>query len=124
MRSFLVNWFQRFPWLHHDADTDSSFCFPFIKASSIDFISSNNVEQAFVKIRFKNCKKASERERGFPLHDVCDVHGEAVERFLKKGTNETNGGTLKFSRNLQLQTSKRKSLMKTVSNIPILVSKS
>ena len=117
LRSFLAN------CLHCDADADSSFCFPCIKALSIGFISSKNLEQAFIKIRFKKCKKALKRERDFPLHDVCDAHGKTVERFLKKGTDKTNGGMLKSSRNLQLQASKRKLLLKTVVN-EILVSKS
>ena len=57
LRSFQANWFQRFPWLHHDNDTDSAFCFPCIKALSVGAISSNDVEQAFVKTGFENRKK-------------------------------------------------------------------
>lgn len=47
------------------------------------------MEEAFAITRFKNWKKNLQRENGFPLHDECDAHSYAVERFLKKDTDES-----------------------------------
>ena len=68
---------------------DSAFYLPHIKTLSVNFISTNNVKQAFVKAGFKSWKKALKTERGFPFHDGCDARGVALESFLKKGTDET-----------------------------------
>ena len=76
-------------------------------------ISSNNVEQTFVKTGFRNWKNALEKEKGFLLHETSALHGEAIERYVKsKTSNHAIGETLPSSIKPDKQTAKRNALMK------------
>ena len=74
---------------------------------SVGAISSDNVEQTFVKTGFRNWKNALEKEKGFLLHKTSALQGEAIERYVKsKTTSYTIGETLPSSIKPDKQTAK------------------
>ena len=79
LRSFNKHRFSRFNWIHYDCSKDVAFCFVCIRALSVGAISSNNVEQTFVKTGFRNWKKALDKEKGFLLNETSASYGEAIE---------------------------------------------
>ena len=118
LQSFNKNWFSRFNWIHYDCSKDAAFCFVCIKALSVGAISSNNVEQTFVKTRFRYWKNELEKEKGFLLHETSTSHGEAIQWYINsKTSNHTIGKTLPSSIKPDKQTAKRNALMKIFANV-------
>ena len=117
LRSFQTNLIRSSPWHYSNNDIDSTFCFPSIEALSVGDISTNNAEQDFVKTRFKNWKNDFSNRVWFSTTWRMWYLWWSRWKILEKSAGETIGGTLRSSGNPELQTFKRKPLIKTVSNI-------
>ena len=61
-RSFKVNWYSKFPWLHCDIECDSVYCYTCMAAHTKGHkVLSGNSDPAFITRGFCNCKKCGER---------------------------------------------------------------
>ena len=67
-RSFQPAWFDKFPRLHYDEQSDS-VCFTCIKALHLKMISSRKGEAAFTETGFRNWKNGLARNKGFHKHE-------------------------------------------------------
>lgn len=70
-RSFRAEWYILFPWLEYSRKLDRAFCFV-----CRNFLPSNleRADDVFIKIGYKNWKRALEDERGMKKHDSCNTH--------------------------------------------------
>ncbi|PIK55578.1 putative zinc finger MYM-type protein 1-like [Apostichopus japonicus] len=82
-RSFQVQWYDKFPWLHLCATRRSIFCFTCMSAISMNIIAGNTqVEASFTDKGFDNWKKALS---AFQRHQQSDLHREVVFKKMQAG---------------------------------------
>ena len=119
-RSFNPDWFKYFGWLHYDISRDAAFCFVCIKALSKGQISTGNVESVFVKIGFRNRKKALEKDRGLLKHQQSSAHNHVVQRYVNAPVENHDVGEMTSSNITQLRRTNTNNLLKIISNIKFL----
>ena len=91
-RSFQPAWFDKFPWLHYDEQSDSVLCFTCIKALHLKMISSRKGEAAFTETGFRNWKNGLARNKGFHKHESSECHREATGRLILIPSTSNKGG--------------------------------
>ncbi len=75
-RSFLPQWFQRWPWLHYCEYMDAAFCFIYVKAYSENKLNSvSNLETTYISSGYTNWKDPCVK---FPSHESSRCHKDAV----------------------------------------------
>ena len=67
-------------WLHYNESLDAAFCFVCMKAIRCNSISSANVENAFIRMGYRDWKYALDKRKGFYKHQSSECHKEAMER--------------------------------------------
>ena len=117
-RSFQSSWFDKFKWLHYDADSDSAFCFTCIKALQHNMISSTKGEAAFTDLGFQNWKKALAKGKGFYKHESSDCHKEAAARWcdIPSTVNRDVGEMISTQHALE-KCNNRRILLKILGNV-------
>ena len=59
---FQPSWYQRFPWLEYDVDTDSALCNVCRKVERVGLVTTHHQEAVFTEKGFRNWKKSIRRE--------------------------------------------------------------
>lgn len=72
-RSFRAVWFEQYNWLEYSVTENRAFCF----ACRHFGVVGHNSEIAYTTTGFQNWKKAHAKT-GFPQHNRCDSHVEAM----------------------------------------------
>ena len=76
-RSFQCKWFNDFPWLHYNEQSDSVLCFICARQNEeLNLRAARNKECVFISQGFSNWKKALVR---FKEHQVSECHKLAME---------------------------------------------
>ena len=120
-RSFQASWFEKFKWLHYDADSDSAFCFTCIKALQHNMISSAKGETAFTETGFQNWKRALAKGKGFNKHESSECHKEAAARLCEiPATVKGDIGEMMSTKHALEKLHSRKILLKILGNIRYL----
>ena len=116
-RSFQHSWFHKFQWIHYDEHKDLALCHICVTACRERKIHAPYSELAFIKIGFKNWKKALEK---FKSHAASACHRDATEVILKL-PKETTDIAEQFERSLTVEKKKnRRCFLKTVSTLRMM----
>lgn len=115
-RRFQKQFFDDFPWLHYNEQTDRAFCHECICANHENMITSAKIEQAFISEGYANWKEANQR---FKRHEESECHKEAVLRLNVQKECKDVVKTL-TDHSDKKQEKSRKSLLKIISNIRFL----
>lgn len=76
-RAFQPTWFDNFPWLHYDENTDTVLCFTCHKQyAKGNLKTANKKDLAFIKEGFANWKKAIEKFRD---HQMSECHKTSID---------------------------------------------
>ena len=78
-RSFLLEWFKKYPWLHYNEATDSAFCFNCMTTATGGKIHSAKQDDAFISCGFTNWKNAT---TAFKKHEDSKCHKEMITASL------------------------------------------
>ena len=73
-RAFRSAWYERYSWLEYSVLLNAVFCF----ACRHFGVASKIAETTFTVGGFQNWKKAQYSDSGFPLHDKCEYHVDAM----------------------------------------------
>lgn len=84
-RSFRASWYKQFKWLQYSPTKDAAFCY-----ACVQFNPNGTKETAYTESGFRNWKNALDVKRGFPKHEKCQTHLQAMimweERKLRIST--------------------------------------
>jgi len=116
-RSFQVEWFKKWPWLHYREDDDTVFCHTCVKAFKELNMRIRNAEDAFISRGFSNWKLATSV---FRQHEVTNCHKEAVEKIVTLPATTSDIGEMLCKAHSQEKYENRPVLLKILSNLRFL----
>ena len=77
-RSFRAEWYDRFKWLIYSVVRDAAYCYP-----CMQFEPHSSKETSFTIKGFRFWKRALD-QRGFPRHEKCVTHIQAMQKWNEK----------------------------------------
>ena len=117
-RSFLPQWFKRWPWLHYSEDVDAAFCFVCVKAYSNNMLHSiNNLESAYISSGYTNWKDACVK---FPNHESSRCHKDSVLKTVTLPATTRDVGESLSSQLAKDRLERRQCFLKLLSNVRFL----
>ena len=114
-RSFLPQWFQRWPWLHYSEEMDAAFCFVCVKAYTDNKLS--NLESTYISSGYTNWKDACSK---FPNHESSLCHKDAVLKTITLPATTQDIGESISSQLAKDRLDRRQCFLKLLSNVRFL----
>ena len=117
-RSFQPQWFNRWPWIHYDENSDAAFCFLCVKAyyqKKLDNCSS--LETTYISTGYTNWKDASVR---FNKHENSRCHKDAVLKTVTIPASCKDIGEVLSSQLAKEKLERRQCFLKLMSSIRYL----
>lgn len=117
-RSFQQQWFDRWPWIHYNADRDLAFCYSCITAYQNNLLQSAHcLESTFISTGFSNWKDAVAK---FSKHEGSCCHKDAVLHTVTLPATTSNVSELLSTQLAKERLEQRKCFLKVLSNIRFL----